>query len=84
MALSRKVEMEEQRRVEELWVSSARAYGEARRREICALWVAHHTRLAGVFHGYGNRHARERDRYQRLLADMHTATREGEANAEET
>jgi hypothetical protein len=39
---------EEQRLVEELWTSSARAYEEARRREICVEWIAYHERLADV------------------------------------
>jgi hypothetical protein len=36
----RHVAIAEQRLVEELWDVSRRAYGEARRREICALWLA--------------------------------------------
>jgi hypothetical protein len=40
---------EEQHLVEELWEASRRAYGEARRREICVEWTAHHDRLSRGF-----------------------------------
>jgi hypothetical protein len=36
----------EQRLVEELWEGSRRAYGEARRREICVEWITYHNRLS--------------------------------------
>ena len=60
---------EEQRLVEELWDVSRRAYGEARRREICVEWIAYHDRLARGFRDHSERHARERDRYQALLTE---------------
>ena len=69
----------EQRRFEAAWEASWLSYEQARRRQIVVEWMHHHERLAGVFHGHGDRHERERDHYQRLLADMHTTT-EGEAN----
>ena len=60
---------EEQEKVEELWRSSARSYGQARRRENCALWAQHHQRLARGFYAHAEDHAREQERYQRLLAE---------------
>jgi ribosomal protein L17 len=71
MAPSRK---EEQRLVDELWEASRRAYGEARRREICVEWIQHHDRLARGFRDCSERHAREQARYKRILQDMHTNT----------
>lgn len=65
---------EEQRLVEDLWDASSRAYGEARRREICVEWITYHDRLSRGFHDHSERHARERDRYQRILADTFTTT----------
>jgi hypothetical protein len=67
----------EQERLETLWRTSARAYEEARRREICTEWIQHHERLAGVFHDHAARHERAQERYERLLADMHTTTEGG-------
>jgi hypothetical protein len=60
---------EEQRRLEELWAASDRTYGEDRRREHCVEWLRHHERFAGVFRSHVARHAREQERYQRILAE---------------
>jgi hypothetical protein len=59
----------EQARVEALWESSARAYGHARRREVCVEWIQHHQHLCGVFRSHADDHAREQERYQRILAE---------------
>jgi hypothetical protein len=59
----------EQRRVEELWELSERAYGETRRREVCAEWIHYHEHLAEVFRSHADHHDREQERYQRILAE---------------
>jgi hypothetical protein len=71
----------EQRPVEELWDSSRRVYELSRLRDNCVEWIEYHDHLAGVFRGHSNRHERESHRYQSILAEMHTTTREGEAHA---
>jgi ribosomal protein L17 len=60
---------EEQRHVEELWTASERVYGAARRRVFCAQWIEHHQHLCDVFRSHADHHAREQERYQRILAE---------------
>jgi hypothetical protein len=59
----------EEEKMERLWRTSARAYGQARRREVCVQWIRHHEHLTGVFRSHADHHAREQERYQRLLAE---------------
>jgi hypothetical protein len=59
-------------RLEELWRLQDRLVEQRRRRENCALRIAYHERLAGVFRGQSERHERERNRYQRVLLDLYT------------
>jgi hypothetical protein len=59
----------EQERIEVLWGASARAYGQARRREVCVEWVRYHEHLGDVFRSHAERHEREQERYQRLLTE---------------
>jgi hypothetical protein len=68
----------EQKHLEALWDSSRRAYELSRRRENCVGWIEYHDHLAGVFRGHSERHARERERYQSILAEMHTTTKGGD------
>jgi hypothetical protein len=58
----------EQARLEEMWRESQRAYGEALRRQNCVEWISYHDRLSRGFRDHSERHERERDRYQRVLA----------------
>ncbi len=59
----------EQRRVEEMWAASERVHGEARRRKNCVEWIQHHQHLCDVFRSHANHHARQHERYQRILAE---------------
>jgi hypothetical protein len=60
----------EQKHLEALWAASARAYGDARRRQNAAEWAAHHERLAGAFREGAARHEREQERYHQILQDI--------------
>jgi hypothetical protein len=59
-------------RLEDLWALQDRLAEQRRRRENCALRIAYHERLGGVFRDQSERHERERDRYQRVLQDLYT------------
>jgi hypothetical protein len=59
----------EQKHLEDLWAASERLYGGARRRAVCAQWIEHHQHLCYVFRSHANHHAREQERYQRILAE---------------
>jgi hypothetical protein len=67
--LSVTVPRKEQERIEEMWRSSARAYREDRMREVCVEWIQHPQHLCDVFRSHSDYHAREQERYQRILAE---------------